>query len=154
LEGLAKGGGGLDGPQATGVAGGRRPGQGRRRRTSAGQPVETTPAPRWPRAAWLTAPGGTPAALERPGGSGNPGCPLREGGFTVMLGQAQHEKPGPGRKPAVKDWAWLAALVALGRWRARSPGVLERLSPRTLFALSGELQYANGLLIRTLKSKG
>jgi transposase len=118
MEGLYPRCGGLDGHQAPGVAGLRLPGKGRWR-TSEVQTFATTTAARLPRADGLTAPGVTPVAMESPGVYWRPVFTLLEGQFQVILGNAHHDKPVPGRQTDVTESAWVAPRLAPGRLRAR-----------------------------------
>ena len=59
---------------------------------------------------WLWAAGGPPIARKRPGVYGRPGFKLREDHVTVLLVKAHPIQAVPGRKPAVRDCAWMGDL--------------------------------------------
>jgi transposase len=67
---------------------------------------------------WLLACGCTHVAMESTGDDWKPVFNILEGGFEVLLGNAQHVKAVPGRKTDVHDAAWLAELLQFGLLRA------------------------------------
>ena len=66
---------------------------------------------------WLAAGGVTPVAMESTGVYWKPVWNLLEERFTVLLVNAAHVKPVPGRKTDVKDAEWLADLLRHGLLR-------------------------------------
>lgn len=66
---------------------------------------------------WLLALGITHIAMERTGAFWKPVYNLLEGSFTVLVVNAQHIKPVPGRKTDVKDAEGIAELLAHGLLR-------------------------------------
>ena len=67
---------------------------------------------------WLTNWGVTIVAMESTGEYWKPVFNLLEGGFEVILVNAQHVKQVPGRKTDVKDAEWLAELLSYGLLKA------------------------------------
>jgi len=88
----------------------------------------TTPELRALRA-WLAECGVTHVGMESTGVYWRPVYAVLEGGFQLLVGNAQHIKAVPGRKTDVKDSEWLAQLVRHGLIR---PSVV---LPRPLRAL-------------------
>ncbi len=66
---------------------------------------------------WLAAAGCAHAVLESTGVSWRPVWNVLEGGFELLLVNAQHVKQVPGRKTDVKDAEWLAELLRHGLLR-------------------------------------
>jgi transposase len=69
-------------------------------------------------AAWLTEHGVTHVALESTGVYWKPVWNLLEGGFALLLVNAQHIKQVPGRKTDVRDCEWIAELLRHGLLKA------------------------------------
>lgn len=67
---------------------------------------------------WLAAAGCTHVAMESTGSYWKPIHNLLEGGFTLLVVNAQHLKAVPGRKTDVKDAEWIADLLRHGLLRA------------------------------------
>jgi transposase len=67
---------------------------------------------------WLATAGCTHVALESTSAYWKPVWNLLEGGFTLLLVNAQHVKQVPGRKTDVRDCEWLADLLRHGLLRA------------------------------------
>lgn len=67
---------------------------------------------------WLTDADCTHVAMESTGVFWQPVFNVLEGGFVVVLANAQHIRAVPGRKTDVKDCEWLADLLAHGLIRA------------------------------------
>jgi transposase len=63
---------------------------------------------------WLEATGVTHVGMESTGVYWKPVYALLEGGFELIVGNAQHIKNVPGRKTDVKDAQWIADLVRHG----------------------------------------
>jgi transposase len=70
-------------------------------------------------AGWLASCAVTQVARESTGVYWKPVFNLLEGRFTVILVNAQHIKPVPGRKTDVKDCQWIAQLLQHGLLRPR-----------------------------------
>jgi transposase len=68
---------------------------------------------------WLAAQGVTTVAMESTGVSWKPVFNLLEPRFAVVLVNAHHIKPVPGRKTDVKDSEWIAQLLQHGLLRPR-----------------------------------
>jgi transposase len=107
---------GLDVHQATVVGCVRRQGE-RRRRASEVRTFGTTTAELLDLADWLTAEGVTHVAMESTGVFWKPVFNILEGGFEVILVNAQHIKAVPGRKTDVRDCEWIAQLLEHGLLR-------------------------------------
>ena len=67
---------------------------------------------------WLASAGCTHVAMESTGVYWKPIYNLLEGGFELLLVNAQHIKAVPGRKTDVKDCEWIADLLRHGLLRA------------------------------------
>ena len=63
---------------------------------------------------WLDACAITHVGMESTGVYWRPVYAVLEGGFQLLVGNAQHIKAVPGRKTDVKDSEWLAQLVRHG----------------------------------------
>jgi transposase len=63
---------------------------------------------------WLTELGVTHVGMESTGIYWRPVYAVLEGGFSLIVGNAQHMKNVPGRKTDVKDSEWIATLVRNG----------------------------------------
>jgi transposase len=68
---------------------------------------------------WLRGAGGTPVARESTGVSWQPLYNLLDGHVTVLVINAQHSTPGPGRKTDGQDAAWSVGLLRHGLVRPR-----------------------------------
>jgi transposase len=67
---------------------------------------------------WLTAAGCTHIAMESTGVYWRPVYQILEGGFELLLVNAQHVKMVPGRKTDIKDCQWIARLLEHGLLRS------------------------------------
>ena len=85
--------------------------------------------------AWLQAQACTIIALERTGVYEKPLCNLLEENLTVLLVHPAPITQGPGRKTAVKDCRWIAALVEHGLLRSSviPPMEMRDLRDRTCY---------------------
>jgi transposase len=63
---------------------------------------------------WLASEGVTQVAMESTGVYWKPIYNILEGRFTILLVNARHMKPVPGRKTDVKDSQWIAQLLQCG----------------------------------------
>jgi len=63
---------------------------------------------------WLLSAGCTHVALESTGVYWKPVYAILEGGFQIVVANAQHVKKVPGRKTDVKDAEWIADLLCHG----------------------------------------
>jgi transposase len=107
---------GLDVHRDTVVACVRRPGPAGGRAKEV-RTFGTTTAALLALAAWLTEVGCTHVAMESTGVYWRPVYQLLEGGFELLLVNAQHVKRLPGRKTDVQDCEWLAELLEHGLLR-------------------------------------
>jgi transposase len=67
---------------------------------------------------WLLSEGCTHVAMESTGVYGKPVYAILEGGFEMVVANAQHVKKVPGRKTDVKDAEWIAELLCHGLLRS------------------------------------
>src|SRR5881628_517974 len=82
------------------------------------QSFQTTTAGLLALADWLTSHGCTHVAMEATGVYWKPVWHMLEGGFELVLANAQHIRNVPGRKTDVSDAMWIADLLAHGLIRS------------------------------------
>ena len=89
---------------------------------------------------WLLSEGCTHVAMESTGVYGKPVYAILEGGFQIVVANAQQVKKVPGRKTEVKDAEWIADLLCHGLLRSSfvPPKIHSRTArPNSLSAQAG-----------------